>query len=154
MPPAQPDPPAPRRSGSVRERRGRGPRGPAFLPGPLSPRGVPAARSRRERFDRTVVSVAAELEQRWGEHLGGAQFAVEEIPWLPDDWSADVVPLAALAPATPSTPTRIVLFRRPLEQRAENAADLAALVHTVLVEQIAELLGVPVEEIDPRYDEG
>src|SRR5690606_12764347 len=87
-------PPGPRR-GSVRDRRGRGPRGPAFLPGPLSPAAVPAARSRRERFDRTVVSVAAELERRWGEHLGGAEFAVEETPWLPDDWSTDVVPLAA-----------------------------------------------------------
>ncbi len=141
------------RRGSVRERRGRGPRGPAFLPGPLSPAGVPAARSRREQFDRTVLSVAADLEQRWGPHLGGAQLAVEEIPWLPDDWSSDVVPLAAVAPATAGTPTRIVLFRRPLEHRAESIADLAALVHTVLVEQIAELLGVPVEDIDPRYDE-
>ncbi|MDP9824186.1 metallopeptidase family protein [Nocardioides massiliensis] len=142
--------PEPRR-GSVRERRGRGPRGPAFLPGPLTPAGVPADRSRRERFDRIVGSVAAELEQRWGEHLGGAQFAVEETPWLPDDWASDVVPLAALAPATPTTPTRIVLFRRPLEHRADGPVDLAALVHAVLVEQIAELLGVPVEEIDPRY---
>lgn len=139
------------RTGSVRERRGRGARGPAFLPGPLSPAGVPAARSRRERFDRLVGSVAAELEQRWGEHLGGAQFAVEETPWLPDDWSTDVVPLAALAPATPTTPTRIVLFRRPLEHRTEGLVDLAALVHAVLVEQVAELLGVPIEEIDPRY---
>ena len=29
--------------------------------------------------------------------------------------------------------------------------ELEAMVHTVLVEQVAELLGLPAEEVDPRY---
>ena len=33
-----------------------------------------------------------------------------------------------------------------------TVADLSALVLTVLVEQVSELLGRPPEEIDPRYD--
>ncbi len=28
------------------------------------------------------------------------------------------------------------------------------MVHTVLVEQVSELLGRPPEEVDPRYDSG
>jgi hypothetical protein len=46
----------------------------------------------------------------------------------------------------------VVLFRRPLEQRAESRAELAALVLVVLVEQVAEMLGRSPEEIDPGYD--
>jgi predicted Zn-dependent protease with MMP-like domain len=49
-------------------------------------------------------------------------------------------------------PTRLVVFRRPIEARAETTADLGALVLTVLVEQVSELLGRSPEEIDPRYD--
>jgi hypothetical protein len=48
----------------------------------------------------------------------------------------------------------VVVFRRPLELRAEGPGDLAALVHAVVVEQVAELLGRSPEEVDPRYGEG
>ena len=46
-----------------------------------------------------------------------------------------------------------MLFRKPIELRCEDRADLSALVHTVLVEQVSELLGRSPEEIDPRYGE-
>jgi hypothetical protein len=71
---------------------------------------------------------------------------------VPDDWSADTVPLATLVRGTSTSPTRLVLFRRPIELRAETRSDLSAMVLTVLVEQVSELLGRPPEEIDPRYD--
>ena len=71
---------------------------------------------------------------------------------VPDDWEADTVPLASLVRGTGSTPTRLVLFRRPIELRSETRGDLSAMVLTVLVEQVSELLGRPPEEIDPRYD--
>ena len=45
----------------------------------------------------------------------------------------------------------MVLFRRPLELRAEDREDLRALVHAVLVEQVAALLDLPPEDVDPRY---
>jgi hypothetical protein len=41
------------------------------------------------------------------------------------------------------------LYRRPLEARAKDSVDLAALVHDVLVEQIANYLG-----LDPGVIEG
>ncbi|QNN53620.1 metallopeptidase family protein [Nocardioides mesophilus] len=144
--------PVGRRGGSRRDRRGRGSRGPAVLPGPLSPGGVPATRSRRATFDDLVLAVVEDLEERWHDELGLVEFAVEEAPLVPDDWDADTVPLATLVPASGGTPARLVLFRRPIELRAETRADLSALVLTVLVEQVSELLGRPPEEIDSRYD--
>ena len=144
--------PVPRRTGRRRDRRGREPRGSAVLPGPLSPYGVPRSVTRRESFDRLVLEVVHELEKRWHEELGLVEFAVEETPLVPDDWDASTVPLATLVRGSGGTPTRLVVFRRPIELRAATPADLSALVLTVLVEQVSELLGRPPEEIDPRYD--
>ena len=127
-------------------------RGPAVLPGPHSPSGVPRTVSPREAFDSLVLDIVEELEERWHDELGLVEFAVEETPMVPDDWSADTVPLATLVRGNSTTPTRLVLFRRPIELRAETRADLSAMVLTVLVEQVSELLGRPPEEIDPRYD--
>jgi hypothetical protein len=108
--------------------------------------------TRREAFDSLVLDVVQDLEERWHEELGLVEFAVEETPLVPDDWTADTVPLATLVRGSGATPTRLVLFRRPIELRADTRADLSAMVLTVLVEQVSELLGRPPEEIDPRYD--
>jgi hypothetical protein len=127
-------------------------RGPGLLPGPLSPGGVPAVRTPKAAFDALVLDVVHELEERWAQELGLVEFAVEEAPLVPDDWDSDTVPLATLVRGTGGNPTRLVLFRRPIELRAETRSDLSAMVLTVLVEQVSELLGRPPEEIDPRYD--
>jgi zinicin-like metallopeptidase len=127
-------------------------RGPGLMPGPLAPAGVPAARSPKAAFDAIVLSVLEDLESRWHAELGLVEFAVEEAPMVPDDWASDAVPLASLVRGTGGAPTRLVLFRRPIELRAETRGDLSALVLTVLVEQVSELLGRPPEEIDPRYE--
>lgn len=129
-------------------------RGPAVLPGPLSPRGVPRDRSPRTVFDLIVLAAVERLEERWHDELGLIEFAVEETPIVPADWGAGPVPLASLVRATGTTPTRLVLFRRPIEMRCETRSDLEALVLTVLAEQVGELLGLPPEEVDPGYDAG
>jgi predicted Zn-dependent protease with MMP-like domain len=51
--------------------------------------------------------------------------------------------------ATPTSPARIVLFRRPIEMRAGSRRELAALVREVVVEHLADLLGRDPDEIDP-----
>lgn len=140
------------RRDSRRDRRGRGMRGPAVLPGPLSPRGVPGTRSPREVFDTIVLAVVHRLEDRWREQLGVVEFAVEETPIVPQDWAGETVPLASLVRGTGATPTRIVLFRRPIELRCETRSDLNAMVLAVLVEQVAELLALRPEDVDPGYD--
>ncbi len=109
-------------------------------------------RSPREVFDEIVLGVVRRIDERWHDELGLIEFAVEETPILPEDWAADTVPLASMVRGSGATPTRLVLFRRPIELRCETRSDLAAMVLTVLVEQVSELLGLPPEEIDPSYD--
>jgi predicted Zn-dependent protease with MMP-like domain len=132
----------------TRDRRGRGPRGPAVLP--LHP-GQPGLRSPRERFDQLVLDVVTDIDQRWQDRLGLVEYAVEDAPLIPDDWSTTTVPLSSLVRGTGARPTRLVLFRRPIEHRAESRSELEALVLTVVVEQVAELLGIDPEQVDPRY---
>jgi len=137
------------RSSRTRDRHGRGLRGPEILPVRL---GVPERRTSRELFDDLVLAVVAELEERWKRELGLVEYAVEDTPQIPDDWQAEHVPLSSLVRGAATRPTRIVLFRRPIEHRAEDRAELEALVHTVIVEQVAELLGLPADDVDPRYE--
>jgi predicted Zn-dependent protease with MMP-like domain len=124
-------------------------RGPAVLP---DRPGEPMLPTARERFDDLVLEVVADIETRWADRLGLVEYAVEDAPQIPDDWASGTVPLSSLIRGSGGQPTRLVLFRRPIEHRSESRADLEALVLTVLVEQVAELLGVDPADIDPRYD--
>ena len=124
-------------------------RGPGVLP--RSP-GRPELRTRRERFDDLALGIVTEIDSRWQDRLGLVEYAVEDTPHLPDDWDPGTVPLSSLVRGTGTTPTRLVLFRRPIEHRCETREDLEALVLTVVVEQVAELLGIDAEQVDPRYD--
>ena len=56
-------------------------------------------------------------------------------------------------PGNPATGPRIVLFRRPLLARAEDEDELSELIFDVVVEEVAEILGVDPEVIDPGYGE-
>ncbi|MBT0565504.1 metallopeptidase family protein [Williamsia sp. CHRR-6] len=147
------------RGGRRRDRRGRG------LRSTLLPPGLPAANTRAESFDLVVLEAFAEIDARWHEQLRDLDLAVDEIPRMlprdpetiqwPDEVTADgAVPLARLLPAgidATGRPTRarIVVFRRPLESRADKGLDLLDLVHEVLVQQVATHLGLDEDTIDP-----
>src|SRR3954462_7197928 len=126
-------------------------RGPAVLP---ETPGRPELRTARERFDDLTLDIVTDIDARWQDRLGLVEYAVEDAPQIPDDWSSGTVPLSSLVRGSGGQPTRLVLFRRPIEHRSETRADLEALVLTVLVEQVAELLGVDPADVDPRYDSG
>lgn len=133
---------APRR----RDRRGRG------LRGPLLPSTLPGYRSRAERFDDLVLDAVERLERRWAAQLEGTEFAVEDVPpSQPAPWEHGGVPLGRCFPADAGMPARIVVYRRPVETRAIDEADLADLVRDVLVEQVAHLLARAPEDVDPGY---
>ncbi len=134
----------------TRDRRGRGLRGPAILPRRL---GKPERPTSRELFDDLVLATVERIEDRWQQRLGLVEYAVEDAPQIPDDWQPGSVPLSSLIRGTGAEPARIVVFRRPIEHRCENRTELEAMVHTVVVEQVAELLGLAAGDIDPRYDE-
>ncbi|WP_062078067.1 metallopeptidase family protein [Demequina globuliformis] len=130
-----------------RDRHGRG------LRAPVLPYDAPAWRSRAEVFDEYVRDAAARLEPRWGRAWGKVEFGTEDVPPSdPTPWE-EGVPLARLFPSDMGHPARIVLYRRPLEQRAA-VEDLADLVRDVVTENVAHLLGRPADEIDPDYGRG
>jgi hypothetical protein len=122
--------------------------------GPLAPPDAPISRTRAERFDDLVREEARRLEQRWSRELTGVEFAVEEVPPV-GPWAdtADPVPLGRLLPAADGRPARIVVYRRPVEARGgDDERDRARLVRDVVVEEVADLLGLAPESVDPTYD--
>ncbi|MEV0148183.1 MULTISPECIES: metallopeptidase family protein [unclassified Nonomuraea] len=144
--------PGPRRRERRRDRHGRG------LRGPLAPSHVPIARSRSERFDDLVLDAVDRLRPQWGKQLSAVEFAVEDVPPLNElgdgpATGAEPVPFGRAEPAKGADPASIVLYRRPLEARARDRDTLGALVHDTVVEQVATLLGLSPETVDPGYDD-
>jgi hypothetical protein len=112
------------------------------------------SRTRAERFDDLVHDEVRRVTGRWRRELAGVEFAVEEVPPV-EPWAdgADPVPLGRLQPAAGDRPARIVVYRRPLQARGGgDERDLARLVRDVVVEEVADLLGLAPESVDPTYD--
>ncbi|MFN8077198.1 MAG: metallopeptidase family protein [Kineosporiaceae bacterium] len=142
-----PGPDAPRPRGRRRERHGRD------LRGSLLPPEAPAWRSRSARFDEQVLDTVEDVEQRLGRALDEVEFAVEDVPGGdPAPWEDEVVPLGRLFGGDGRHPARIVVYRRPVEARATGPRERAELIHEVVVEQVAHLLGLAPEQVDPGYD--
>ncbi|MEP6851890.1 MAG: metallopeptidase family protein [bacterium] len=139
-----------------RDRHGRG------LRGPVAPPTVPIAASPAESFDLAVLDAVEHLQAHGVTEVEGIEFAVEDVPTIAagsGPTSADVledgdVPLAQAHPrglAGITTPV-VVLYRRPLESRAVDPEDLADIVHEVIVDRVAHLLGRSPADIDPHYE--
>ena len=138
-----------------RDRHGRG------LRGPLAPREVPIAHSPTEAFDAAILDALEHLEAHGLNELADIEFAVEDVPEVPEPVaSTDVlddagVPLArshARGLAGVSGPL-VVLYRRPLESRALDAEDLSALIENVVIDRVAHLLGRDPADVDPHFDD-
>lgn len=128
----------------MRDRRGRG------LRGPLAPPEVPLSLTRAELFDELVLDSVDRLERAWPQ-LTKVEFAVEDVPPPDADrYSDEPVPLGRVEEAGRGEPARIVIYRRPIEVRAPLRSDQALLVHDVVVEKVADLLGLDPETIDPE----
>jgi predicted Zn-dependent protease with MMP-like domain len=130
-----------------RNRHGRGLRGELMLPN------LPGFRSRSERFDDMVLDSAERLQDMWGKQLDGVLFAVDEIP--PDlevlVAKGGPAPMGSYTPGGRGQAPMITVYRRVVEQGSTNREELQDLVHDVVVEYTAEMLGVPPETLDPVY---
>ena len=114
---------------------------------------MPLSQTRSDRFDDLVRDAVQELDERWATELQDVELAVEDVP--PDDAGSSEGVIADDTPGgpvalglllrPPDGPPRITVYRRPLEARALDRAELAELVAEVVQEQVADLLGV-----DPR----
>ncbi|SFN83340.1 Zinicin-like metallopeptidase [Actinomadura madurae] len=94
------------------------------------------------------------LGARWGRELARVEFTVEEVPTV-EPWFDGPVPLGKTVAPPPSArdrAVRIVVFRRPVEARANGEAELTHLIRDLLVEEVADLLGLSPESVDPSYD--
>ena len=121
-----------------RDRRGRGLRGPVAWPP------VPLMTSRSVRFDEMVLDAVQHIEQRLDRELTNLEIAVEDVPPTdPAPWESGIA-LGRLFPAEGSLPAKVVVYRRPVEARAQDD-DVAALVLEVVAEQIAGMLGLDPE---------
>jgi hypothetical protein len=116
-----------------------------------------------------VLEAYEPIERRWSSRLGTLDIAVDEIPrispkdpesvqWPPEVVADGPIALARLIPAGVdvrgnSTRARIVLFRKPIERRVKDTADLEELLHEILVAQVATHLGVEPSVIDPTLED-
>ncbi|MFD7923619.1 metallopeptidase family protein [Streptomyces sp. NPDC059740] len=150
------DTPVPPRAPEARPRRrdrhGRGMRG------PIAPPQVPLAVSRADAFIDLVHDSVERLERRFPQ-LADVEFLVREVPPATPEGEGlglldeETVPLGALLRAADGAEDRVVVYRRPVEIRTRNLDERALLVHEVVVEQVAEFLGLAPESVDPRYGE-
>ncbi|MDR6637561.1 MULTISPECIES: metallopeptidase family protein [Paenarthrobacter] len=130
-----------------RNRHGRGLRGELMLAN------LPGFRTRSERFDDMVLDSAERLQDMWGKQLDGVLFAVDEIP--PDleqlVATGGTAPMGSYTPGGRGEAPMITIYRRVVVQGANTREELQDLVHDVVVEYTAEMLGVPPETLDPVY---
>ncbi|MFD7320924.1 metallopeptidase family protein [Streptomyces sp. NPDC059875] len=124
-----------------RDRHGRGMRG------PVAPPQVPLSATRADTFRDLVLDSVERLERRWPQ-LADVEFMILDVP---PSVPGESVPLGGAVPAEKGGPARIVVYRRPVEIRSKSRDERALLVHEVVVEQVAELLGLSPESVDPRY---
>ncbi|MBE2999827.1 metallopeptidase family protein [Nocardiopsis sp. HNM0947] len=124
-----------------RDRRGRG------IRGPLVPADLPVFRSRAQAFDDLVLDAVERLERLWSRELANVDFLVEDVPPVPP--MAETIPFSRLE-TDPDGRSRIVVYRRPVEIRTKDPDEMALLVHDTVVEEVANLLGVEPESVDPE----
>jgi Zincin-like metallopeptidase len=123
---------------------------------------VPLSRTRSETFDDLVLDAMEDVEAAVGDDaallsaLASIELGVEDVPPAEALERAGTgtgtgaeLALARADRAARGRPARVVLYRRPLELRAPDLNERADLVHDIVVEQLADLLDVPVERLDP-----
>ncbi|RAN76555.1 hypothetical protein B5P43_23000 [Bacillus sp. SRB_336] len=130
-----------------RNRHGRGLRGPLLLPG------LPGARTRSERFEDLVVDSAERLRELWNAQLADVEYLVEEVP---DNLEALIAsgaqaPLGKYTTVSGTSQPLIVIYRHPVEALCDSPWQVRELIHEVLIEQVAGLLNVDPDTVDPLF---
>ncbi len=104
--------------------------------------------TRSAAFDDLVVTTTERFRSVLGRYWQEVEFAVQDVPPLaPTRWEQGVA-LARVFPASGRHPTRVVLYRRPIESLVQRGDDIHDVVYEVLVEQVALILGVDADDVD------
>lgn len=108
------------------------------------------------RFERLVHDALATLPPDLLRELDRIQVDVDDLPPRPLDGTDGEVALGRYEAASRLTPPsdlagppdRITLFRRPIEARATNRAELAEIVRITVVQELADHLGLDEDRLD------
>lgn len=140
----------------TRDRHSRGIRGRLALPNPWTGSPVPLRdrQSKAEYFTVCVHDAVAQIHDRCPRALASVDVGVEDVPTIVPVWAPNRVPLAAAVSPTLDSNGQVVVFRRPLERRARTRRGLRILVYRTIVEQLSEVTGIGVDEIDPDGNRG
>lgn len=139
--------PRSRRAEVRRDRHGRG------FGGVLVPAMLPRYRTRRESFDDLVIQEVRALVVVCPD-LANIQYGVEDVPPSdPAPWEQESVVLGRGFGSDPAhgLPPQVVVYRRPLEQRARSFTELREMIHAVVLEESSQLIGKQPEDIDPFW---
>lgn len=135
-----------------RDRHGRGIRGRVAFPNPWT--GTPAPlrshQTKAEFFTMAVHEALAHVAANCPRALVGVDVGVEDVPTIQPAWAPHRVPLAYAVSGTPDAHAQVVLYRRPLERRAQTRRGLRILVLRTLIEQLGDVTGIPADELDPE----
>lgn len=135
----------------TKDRHGRGLRGPIAGPNPLTGSPVPLRRSQRKSvfFVACVTEAVARIDKACPSALKDVGVGIADVPEFEPQWAGDRALLAAALQPTQDAPAQVVLYRRPLEHRADGRAELRRLVYRTVVEQLSAITGLSIETIDP-----
>lgn len=114
---------------------------------------MPLSLTRSQQFDELVGNAVDRLERSWAQELNAIDVTVEDVPdpgRHPEP--APSTPLGRSEEADGDRPARIVVYRRAIEARARGERARELLVHEVVVEALAELLGLDPATVDPDSD--
>lgn len=129
-----------------RNRHGRGMRQPMFGSR------LPQYRTKSGSFDDMVAAQVHRLDEGWPELIRPLQFAVEDVPPSdPAPWEGTENLASRAFHHRHGIPTRIVVYRLPLQSKARSRMELQFLIRDELVQRIAEIYGRRPEEIDPDW---
>jgi hypothetical protein len=135
------------RPGRMRDRRGRGVRGPKALPGPLSPDSVPSHQTPRQDFDALVEAIVDALTKHFEAEPDQVDIVTEEVPLLPANWSNPVP--TSVAVRGPDA-ARVILYRLPLTKRCRSRAEVENATWQAVLDRLAEIWQVSPDDLDPR----
>ena len=108
-------------------------------------------------FDRLVDRAVASLPGPLRDRLDNVEITVEDVPPADALEDGQEIVLLGLYQGVPQTergwgdamlPDRITIYRRPLELRAMDRADLADLVRETVVHEIAHHFGIDDDRLD------
>lgn len=97
-----------------------------------------------------MAAVLERIDERWSRSVESVEIAVEMVaPSEPAPWEHGV-PVTRIFPGERGQPTRIVIYRRPLERRADGDS-LPHVIRDVVVDALAHVWRCRPEDIDPDY---